>query len=81
MSDAPCFRVSLVVRVTDSRSLFDAAMRRATEPGSLLDRDEARSKLTGDDGSIDVSACLATMLDPDAPPAGTDILEGTIERI
>ncbi|CAG4923404.1 hypothetical protein R69919_05099 [Paraburkholderia gardini] len=80
MPDAKCFRVSLDIRVFDEQTLFDAAFRHATEPGSLLSRDDALKLLMLGDG-IDVPACLATLLDPDAPPAGTDIQEATIEKI
>jgi len=81
MSDTHLFRVSMDLRVSDSRSLFDAALRYATEPGSSMSRDDALNALTADDGSIDVPACLAVLLDPDAPPAGTDIENATITRL
>ncbi|MBK3786727.1 hypothetical protein G3A43_41820 [Paraburkholderia aspalathi] len=81
MSDTHLFRVSIDLRVSDSRSLFDAALRHATELGSLMSRDDALNALTADDGSIDVPACLAVLLDPDAPLPGTDIEEATIASL
>lgn len=80
MPDTNCFRVSLDICVLDQQALYASALRHANEPGSLMSAMGALS-LLNDDGSIDVRACLATLLDPDAPPAGTDILTGTIERL
>lgn len=80
MPDTNCFRVSLDVRVFDEKSLYQSAVRHATEPGNLLSAVDTLELLT-EDGSIDVRACLATLLDPDAPPAGTAIQHATIERL
>ncbi|MFL9995314.1 hypothetical protein PQR34_32045 [Paraburkholderia sediminicola] len=80
MPDTPCFRVSLDVRVIDQKALYDAAQRCVSEPGTLLSAVDTLALRT-DDGSIDVRACLATLLDPGAAPAGTDLLNGTIERL
>lgn len=80
MPDAKCFRVSLDIRVFDEKALFDAAFRHATEPGSMMSNEDA-TKLLMLEGSIDVPACLTTLLDPDAPPPGTDIRDATIEKI
>jgi hypothetical protein len=46
-----------------------------------MSRDDALNALTADDGSIDVPACLAVLLDPDAPLPGTDIEEATIASL
>lgn len=80
MPDTNCFRVSLDVRVFDEKALYESAVRHATEPEKLLSAVSTLELLT-EDGTIDVRACLATLLDPDAPPAGTDIQDATIERL
>ncbi|MFM0077215.1 hypothetical protein PQQ86_39385 [Paraburkholderia sediminicola] len=78
MPDTNRFRVSLDVRVLDQQALYDAALRYANEPGTLLSAVDTVNLLT-DNGGIDVRACLATLLDPCAPPAGTEIQNATIE--
>lgn len=80
MPDTNCFRVSFDVRVVDQKALFESALRHANDPGTLLSAVD-NLKLLNDDGIIDVRACLATLLDPDAPPAGTEIQHAAIERL
>ncbi|MFM0154887.1 hypothetical protein [Paraburkholderia sediminicola] len=80
MPDTTCYRVSLDIRVLDQKALYASAVHHATDPGTLLSAVETLPLLT-DDGSIDVRACLATLLDPCAPPAGMEIQNATIDPL
>ena len=80
MPDTNCFRVSLDIRVLDLQALYASAADHAHDPGTLLSAVETLPLLTGD-GAIDIRACLATLLDPCAPPAGTEIQNATIEPL
>ena len=80
MPDTDRFRVSLDIRVLDLQALYASAADHANDPGTLLSAVETLPLLTGD-GAIDIRACLATLLDPCAPPAGTEIQKATIEPL
>jgi hypothetical protein len=75
-----CFRVLLDVRVLDQKALYESALREVNDLATLLSAVDTL-KLLNDAGGIDERACLATLLDPHAPPAGTEIVHATIERL
>ena len=75
----PCeYTVSISVRVHDVEELYKHAIAVGTAKADMTEA-EAADTLRGEDGKVNISACLIMVFDPGASPPGCDIQDSSAE--